>query len=260
MKQPAILQQFLILLCIKFCCVAEVISQNQPRLNPYGHWLVYTGDNKINQKIGIHSEVQLRSYFLKNTSAQSLVRVGFHWYANPLATLTAGYGYFYTTPSSDNTFSSAFREHRIWQQLILRHRTKAIFMEHRYRLEQRFIENKTKNTSVYDNRVRYRFQAIFPLYSVSPHLRHLFITANNEIFINIGRGTPAEVFDRNRFYTGIGYQVSPKLNFQAGYLHQSINQPQWTFTEINHLFQISVAYNMDDIMKTVFNKKNESGN
>ncbi len=230
-------------------------SQNQSRTNPYGQWLVYTGDNRINKKVGIHSEVQLRNYLLKNTIAQSLVRVGVNWYLDPTVMLTAGYGFFYTTPSPDNKTANTVSENRAWQQVILRHRTKVLFMEHRYRLEQRFIKNVTQDKFTYDTRIRYRFQAIIPLYSLSPHLRHFFVSGNNEIFVNIGRGVSGEIFDRNRLYGGLGYQVSPNLNFQVGYMNQLISVPSLSKADIGHHLQISVAYNMDDIMKTIFSRK-----
>lgn len=234
-----------------------VFSQNQPRPNQYGHWLVYTGDNKINKKFGIHSEIQLRNYLVKNTVAQSLIRTGINWYVDPLVMLTVGYGFFYTSPTNKYVGGSFVKENRIWQQAITRHKTRAIFMEHRYRFEQRFIKNITKDASTYDTRIRYRFQAIIPLYSLSPHLRHFFVSANNEIFINLGRKVSGQIFDRNRLYVGFGYQVSPTMNFQVGYMKQLISIPGVDKADIGHHLQIGVAYNMDDIMKTIFNKKSE---
>ncbi len=232
----------------------SVKAQNQVRPNPYGQWNMYFGDNKINKKIGIHSELQLRNYFLENTVEQTLARVGLNWYIDPLIMLTGGYGFIYTSPSSENVSGFTTKEHRIWQQVVFRHKTRAIFMEHRYRLEQRFIENLSTETSKFDNRLRYRYQAIFPLYSFSPHLRHLFVSGYNEFFVNLGQSISGQIFDRNRLYFAFGYQVSPKLNFQLGYLHQLISIPGLQRTDVNHNLTIGVAYNMDDIMGTFFNR------
>lgn len=233
-----------------------VFSQNE-KLPPNqgGYWISYTGDNKLNKRFGIHSEIQLRNLFLERTVESFLVRTGVNVYIQPYAMGTVGYGFFYGAPSNEHVIiGSKTAEHRIWQQLVLRQKTKAIFMEHRYRLEQRFIENISTGNQRQDHRFRYRFQTLFPLYSISPRLRHLFIGVNNEIMINF-RSNPARLFDRNRFFSGIGYQVSPKMNFQLGYLNQFIHNPGAEKAQIDHILQFGISYNMDDLMRTFFRKK-----
>jgi len=230
----------------------NLLSQNQVRPNPYGQWLMYFGDNKLNSKVGIHSELQLRNYFIKETVSQTLMRVGLNYYADPLIMLTSGYGFIDTRPSTNNILGFATQEHRIWEQIIFRHKTRAVFMEHRYRLEQRFINNLTTGVQKFDNRIRYRFQSILPFYSISPRLRHYFFASYNELFMNLGTQISGQIFDRNRLYFALGYQVSPKLNFQIGYLNQLISISNEPRPDINHNLQIGVSFNMDDIMQTVF--------
>jgi len=234
---------------------ADIHAQNQPRNDAYGQWFMYFGDNRINERFGIHSEAQFRNYFLKGTVEQTLIRVGLNWYVDPLVMVSAGYGFIYTEPSSDVETGLTLREHRSWQQLIFRHRTRSIFMEHRYRLEQRFIDNLSRGTSEFDNRIRYRFQAILPLYIITPHLRHYFIASYNELFMNLGREVSGQFFDRNRLYFSIGYQVSPKLNFQVGYLNQVISLPGVENPDVNHNLQVALFFNMDDIMQTFFKRE-----
>jgi hypothetical protein len=230
---------------------ADAIAQNQVRPDPYGQWLMYFGDNKLNDRWGLHTEVQLRNYLLSNTVEQSLFRFGGNYYLNKISMLTAGYAFVYTEPSHENIDGITFREHRVWEQLILRHKTDNVFIEHRYRLEQRFIENIDTDTRQYDDRIRYRLQVLFPLYVVSPRLRYLFINGYNEIFMNLGRELSGQIFDRNRLYFAIGVQMSPKLNFQLGYLNQVISVPG-NVTDVNHNLQVGVSYNLDaffDIFK-----------
>jgi hypothetical protein len=231
------------------------VAQNPIRPRPYGQWLMYFGDNKIKKKIGIHSELQLRNYFLQETVSQTLARVGLNYYVNPLVMLTSGYGFIDTRPSAENVIGFHTVEHRIWQQLILRYKTRAVFMEHRYRLEQRFIENLDTRKKQVDHRLRYRFQVILPLYTLSPYLRQFFVAGYNELFVNLGKPTSGQIFDRNRLYFAFGYQVSPKLNFQIGYLNQLINVSGAETPDSNHNVQIGVSFNMDDIMQTFFKPK-----
>lgn len=226
------------------------ISYSQQSINKGGYWFSYLGDNKINEKIGIHSEVQVRNLFLvTNTIKSSFFRVGLNFYATKTSMLTAGYGFFNNSPSESNSDFSSSYENRIWQQFIMRKRLPFVFMEHRYRLEQRFITNTSNNTNITDHRIRYRFQSIFPFYTLSPHLRHFFLASYNEVMLNF-RTNYTEIYDRNRLYFALGYQVSPKLNFQIGYLNQLAQQNKFNHLEVNHLFQVAISYNMDDLMKT----------
>lgn len=249
MLQKILLSVFL------FLSTLQLSGQNQVQPESYGQWLMYFGDNKISDKIGIHSELQLRNYFLDRTLHQTLSRIGINYYVDPRIMFTAGYGYIHTDPSSENILGSSQREHRIWEQMILRHKTKAVFMEHRYRLEQRFIHNKTENIDKFDNRIRYRFQTVFPFYTLTPQLKHFFFAAYNEIFVNLGRQVSGELFDRNRLYFAMGYQVSPKLNFQLGYLNEGVSLPGSQVIDFRHLLQVGVMYNMDDLMQTFFENK-----
>ncbi|MFN3918471.1 MAG: DUF2490 domain-containing protein [Flavobacteriales bacterium] len=223
----------------------ELKSQNQARPQPYGAWISYTGDNKINSKFGVHSEAQSRNFGIKNTLEQYLIRVGINYYLTPTSMITAGYGVFYTQPTNQSTVGSRVFENRAWEQLILRHRYNNVFIEHRYRLEQRFIQNLDSKQSTSNHRIRYRFQTTFPLYSISTSLKHYFINCSNEIFLNLGRKVSGELFDRNRFYVAVGYQFSPKINLQLGYLNQTIGIPNQDVYDVNHNLQIGLLYNLD---------------
>ena len=43
-----------------------------------------------------------------------------------------------------------------------------------------------------------------------------YLSAYNEVFLN----TEAAIFDRNRVYGSLGYQVSNELRFEVGYMNQ----------------------------------------
>lgn len=242
-----------LLLCLLLMAVTSPLwAQNQQRDQPLGNWLMYFGDNKFNSKWGLHSELQLRNYAIPNTLHQTLMRIGANHYLSPVSMLTAGYGLIYTGPGSGMEGQTVL-ENRLWEQLILRHRTYNIFLEHRYRLEQRFINNLTTENQIFDNRIRYRFQALFPLYNISPHLRHIFLATYNEVFMNLGREVSGQFFDRNRLYFAVGYQWNPKFNIQMGYLNQVISLPDAGSPDVNHNFQLGISFNMDDLAN-LFNK------
>ncbi len=230
-------------------------AEAQQSVNKHGWWLIHFGDNPLNDKIGLHTEVQMRNQWVDQSLATSLMRIGLNYYTSSSTIATVGYGYFYNEPSEPELFVPLSREHRIWQQFLTRHKTTRIFMEHRYRLEQRFVSFADDRPDLIDHRLRYRFQVLVPFYTFSPYLRHYFFASYNELMLNFRRET-AEIFDRNRLYVALGYQVSPKLNFQMGYLNQFAQQALFSNAEINHLFQFTVSYNMDDLMATFFRRNN----
>jgi hypothetical protein len=57
----------------------------------------------------------------------------------------------------------------------------------------------------------------------------LYLAFYNEIFINgqknIGDGNTVEIFDRNRFYVGLGYHITDPIKVQIGYMNQ--NTDNW---------------------------------
>lgn len=246
-KLPGFLIFFLIFLSGLICAphITQAQQQSQIPPNSYGQWFMYFGDNKISRNFGIHSELQLRNYWLRETTEQTLARIGLNWYIDPNIMVTGGYGYIYTTPSRRYVEGSTTREHRIWQQLILRHRTPAVSIEHRYRLEQRYIENLGSGAIVWDHRIRYRLQILLHLETISPKLRPFFLAAYNELFVNPDRKISGQYFDRNRMYGALGYRVSPKLNLQLGYLNQVIGRADAQLPEFNHNLQVGIFYNPD---------------
>jgi len=232
-----------------FCILGLMLSsdiltgQNQVRPQSYGQWFMYFGDNKLSSKIGIHSELQLRNYFLKNTVEQTLTRVGLNYYVDPKVMLTTGYGFIYTAPNNGNVEGQITSEHRIWQQLVLRQPFKFISFEHRYRLEQRFIENISNGKYTFDNRFRYRLQLSVGLGLISGRLKNFSLVAYNELFLNLGRKASGQVFDRNRLYGALALKLTPALTMQLGYLHQTISIPNIVKPDINHNLQCAIIFN-----------------
>jgi hypothetical protein len=124
-------------------------------------------------------------------------------------------------------------EDRIWQQILLRHSIGRVFLDHRYRFEQRWLHSVSGTR--YANRFRYLVRTNIPLNSEQLQERTMFLSFYNELFINTANGG----FDRNRLYGAIGYQLTPELQFQLGGLAQTVN------AETKLYLQIGSTYNID---------------
>ena len=178
----------------------------------FGNWLIYIGSKKVNSKWNIHNEVQYRNYDAVGDLEQLLLRtgVGYNLSENN-HNLLLGYGYIlsqnYVADAQEKT---DVNEHRIFQQFTSKQKIGSVSLSHRYRFEQRFVESDFKM------RLRYFLAFKVPLVKTETLPSKLYISAYNEVFLN----TESSVFDRNRVYGGLGYQLNKNVRIEAGYMNQ----------------------------------------
>ena len=178
----------------------------------FGNWLIYIGSKKVNSKWNIHNEVQYRNYDAIGDLEQLLLRtgVGYNLSENNHNVLL-GYGYIlsqnYVADAQEKT---DVNEHRIFQQFTSKQKIGKVSLSHRYRFEQRFVEADFKM------RLRYFLALKIPLIKSEAVPAKLYVSAYNEVFLN----TESSVFDRNRVYAGLGYQLHKNVRIEAGYMNQ----------------------------------------
>lgn len=183
-----------------------------------GNWFIYFGNQAITKKINWHNEIQYRNYNFAGDLQQLLVRtgVGYNLSENN-NNLLLGYGYIlseqYLKNSDDKTET---KEHRIFQQFITRQNFGRFYLQHRYRFEQRFIEEITSY------RFRYFLALTIPLNKKTLVENTIYFSAYNEIFIN----GQSPVYDRNRLYGGLGYNINKNFKFELGYMSQMLENSQ----------------------------------
>jgi hypothetical protein len=222
-------------------------------------WYMYFGNHKLTDKISLHTEYQWRRDDIIKTWQQSLARVGLDYKLSPTAMATAGYGFIITFPYGDQPIPFKFYEHRIWEQLILTQSSGRFFFNHRFRLEQRYLENRLDNGNgssshngyTYKNRVRYRFLINFPLNKRNMEKGVVFASFYDEVFLQFGPNFSRNYLDQNRLYGAIGYQFLSNANMQLGYLNHFVIKGNGLDAENNHTLQLSLTYNLD------FRKKQE---
>ena len=187
-----------------------------------GNWIMYFGTNKISDKLSIHSELQYRNHTISPTNIeQLLLRTGLNYHIKPHASATIGYAHIGNHTYKSNRKSPEVEEHRIWQQFLTTNKIGRIKFEHRYRIEERFIEKDFKT------RFRYRIMLFYPLNRKLLEIGTTYLGIYNELFIN-GEKT---FFDRNRLYGGIGYKYSKNIEFQIGLLRQEVQTRAKTFLQ-----------------------------
>ncbi len=203
-------------------------------------WVVYQGNHKLNSKFDLHTEYQWRRADGFNDWQQSLARVGLDYKLNPNCTISGGYGWIISYPYGSQPIAAQTNENRLWQQVNLKAQYGAIQIQHRYRLEQRFID------TIFRQRIRYRAQCIIPLQKTYLEQgKGLFMNVNDEVFLGFGKGIGKNILDQNRFIAAVGYKFSPKMNIQMGYLNQFVIKSNGIQMERNHTLWTSVVYNLD---------------
>jgi hypothetical protein len=108
---------------------------------------------------------------------------------------------------------NAFNEKRAWEQLSYTHNLGRLMFEHRYRVEQRWIN------SVFRSRFRYRLNLQLPINHSSIEPGTLYLSAFDEIFL----GNQQFSWERNRMSAQLGFQFSPSVVLQAGWMNEDNN-------------------------------------
>ncbi|TFF38883.1 DUF2490 domain-containing protein [Mucilaginibacter psychrotolerans] len=122
-----------------------------------------------------------------------------------------GTGTYHTFDYNDLSKGAITNETRFWEQMTINQYLSRLKFEHRYRAEQRIVND------VYRNRFRYRLNMFIPLNNKKIIAKTWFISVFDEIFIN----NKAPNFERNRVSAALGYQFDQKWIAQAGWLNQT---------------------------------------
>lgn len=207
--------------------------------NQNSGWLFLLNSSRINDKWGVHLDVQLRTADNWDGVRNFLFRPGATYYINKNSNATLGYLLANTYSKQSGAAGTTLTEHRIWEQYILTHKIKPVFMQHRFRLEQRFIE--TAGDDIFSQRFRYFFRAILPLAPTeASFVTGPFVALQNELFFNIQNKNKlnGELFDQNRAYGAVGYRFSKQFDIEAGYLNQFVNGA--ASNTMNNVVQLAV--------------------
>lgn len=195
-----------------------------------GNWFFYLGNNAISKKFNFHNEVQYRNYNFAGDLQQLLIRtgIGSNLTENNNNVLL-GYAFIKTSNYVTGTDTkTSFDEHRLFQQYITKQTFGRFNIQHRYRVEERWLQEQFKF------RFRYFLSLNIPLNTKTMTDHTIYLSAYNEIFVNAK--TPA--FDRDRLYGGIGYAFSKKIRAEVGYMSQKLDgkqRPQTVITVFNNM-------------------------
>lgn len=191
--------------------------------NTTGAWYMYFYNHQFkNSQFGIQGDFQYRDWQLLGDREQLLLRSGITYKPlNTSAVFTVGLANITSGEFGDSNRTS--NENRIYQEALLPHKVGSRFLlTHRFRYEQRFVENQ-------DFRTRYRYNLFInvPFNNKNLSPKTIYGAFYNELFINgektVINNRTIDLFDRNRTYLGLGYVLNKKIRFQFGWMKQTTN-------------------------------------
>ncbi|MTI29947.1 DUF2490 domain-containing protein [Xanthovirga aplysinae] len=226
---------FLVVISISFFLSKNVNAQVNEDL--IGAWYMYFFNTTFkDSQWGVQGDIQYRNWNAAGDLEQLLLRGGITYKpTNADVKLTLGYGN--VTSEGAGSDNSTTRESRIYQEALFPVQFgKRIYTNHRFRFEQRFVENQDFRT-----RFRYNIFLNIPLNKAAMEKNAIYLALYNELFINgqrnIGDDNNVEIFDRNRFYTALGYILNDGLKVQLGVMNQTTDN--WSKKQV----QVSVHQN-----------------
>jgi hypothetical protein len=196
-------------------------SQTAPDEDQLGAWYMYFGQKRFGDSPwGLQGDYQFRFWNLGSDLEQILLRTGVT-YRPPSEDILFTLGYAYIATGAFGESDDIVSENRVYQEALIPQRIGSRFLlTHRFRFEQRWVDNQ-------DTRTRFRYNLFLnvPLNKLSLDPKAVYLALYNEIFINgqtdIGNGRTVELFDRNRTYLGLGYVIAKTSRVQLGWMKQT---------------------------------------
>lgn len=221
MNKPKQLLRFKYLcFLIAFMCMPIILFAQKSNV---GNWFIYFGNQKINRKWTWHNEVQYRNYNFIGDINQLLIRTGIGYnLSENNDNILLGYGFIQSHTYDAADIKSRKDEHRIFQQFITKQNIHNFYVQHRYRIEERFLTNDFKM------RFRYFLSVNKPLNKKTMEKNAVYLSAYNEIFLN----TEKPVFERNRLYGGMGYCLNNFIRIETGFMSQMLEDKKQTQFQI----------------------------
>ena len=226
-----------LLLFITFLAPCKLLAQE----NQFSGWAAVFHTQRFSKHWGASFDGQFRSASHFDYLRNILLRPSINYYFDKNKMGALGYAYVTTngrTAAGEKTFRP---ESRIWEQLIINTKIgKVSTLQHRFRLEQRFLGNTTNlNNHFFSQRFRYFARAVLPLKHDSVFTKGPFVALQNEVFVNVQNKDKVNkhFFDQNRAYAAFGYRIRKEIDAELGYMNQYTKQAE-AYT-LNHILQLA---------------------
>lgn len=217
-----------------------VFKISSAQTNEFTGWGAWFHSQRFSKHWGVLFDAQFRSANHFNYLRNPLLRPAVNYYFDKNKQLAVGY--LFTGTHRKTEVENIFRvEQRIFEQFIVTHKIgTGNTLQHRFRLEQRFVNSQGNQSKYFAQRLRYFARGIIPFKKDSVFTKGAFVGLQNEVFVNVQNQTRlnGQFFDQNRAYAAVGYRLNKRVDLETGYLNQYINQAEG-YT-LNHVLQLAL--------------------
>lgn len=213
-------------------------------------WFGFFNQTRLTNKWGFWFDTHLR---LKDEFAgdlsQFIVRAGPTWYLADDIRITAAYAYVHHFPA-DGHANIAQPEHRPWQQVQWFMRGQKARLMQWVRLEERFRRKILNDSELADGynfnwRIRYNFAFFIPITKKRFEPGGLQFLVNDEMMLNFGKNITYNVFDQNRLFAGLVFQVNKHAQLHAGYMNLYQQLSSGNSFKNQHTIRVFYFHNFD---------------
>ncbi len=223
-------------------------------------WISHLGDHKFTERWGFHTEAHVRQAELGAMPQQLLLRPAINFHLNPELMFSVGYSYYSNYEYGAWPIKVGSWEHQAYQQMQFSARVGKVALQHRFRMEERFIaalkadpqseSGYSFDRYIYQSRFRIRLMATLPLGAHEKvEAKTWFLSAYDELFLNFGDNARLDLMNQNRISGLVGYQFNKRCNVQVGYLLQTLQRPGAAngadLVEMNSTLHMVLTYNHD---------------
>ena len=225
-----------ILLLVLLAVFGTTNAQEATNFSHFSSWNSFTPKVNLSEQFYAKSEFHIRRTNFLAVWEQFLARPSIHYKPNDTFDFAIGYSFLRNYSYSDFSIPINANEHNIWEQVALSHKEAVYGFNHRFRFEQRFIDNiiTTVNGDFgidgtnYANRFRYRFSVSRPLFKIVEG-KKVSINFFDEIFLSLDDGLEPTALNQNWVYLGFSVPIRINISFGLGYHHIGLNSSNEVF-------------------------------
>lgn len=214
--------------------------------NKFSGWAMTVNTITLSPKFNLIFDSQLRSNDQWKKTETFILRPGLSYVLNKNVSLTAGLALIHNWRTIQGV-RDGVSDNRIWQQLGIVKQVKKASVQHRIRLEERWIpvlkvagNDIVKSDPKFNARFRYFTRWLSPFSKTEKLTKGMYWVAQNEFFFNAAGASHAnrKLFDQSRTYTGTGYRLGKHADLELGYMFVYTEGRNKDYTT-NNIIQLS---------------------
>jgi hypothetical protein len=237
-------------------CLAAPQARAQERAvgSSANAWFDVTSDVWLTPTVGVQLGGKVQRAELGAAPQLAELRLGVARSFGRRFRLVAGGLLAHNSPYGPFPAAAPYGERRLWQYLLQDQRVGRVALQHRYRLEERWIERPVTGTGVgpagadddapdpdvaFGLRARYRLQATLPL-GAAGAARGPYVVVADELLKSVGPHASTALVDQNRALAGVGARWSPALKTELSFIEQRIVRANGRQLEHGHTVQLAL--------------------